>query len=60
MIAPPTYGVTTWGDVIGFSFRRCGNYFVSGYSGPDAPDEGGVESVQFLPSNKLADALHLP
>lgn len=60
VIAPPTYGVTTWGDVIGFSFRRCGNYFVSGYSGPDAPDEGGVESVQFLPSNKLADALRLP
>lgn len=56
-----SYGVTTWGDVLEFSFRRCGNYFVGGYgaSPPEGDAMPGRPAVQFLPSERLAEALHL-
>lgn len=56
---PSTYGVTTWGDVLEFDFRGCGNYLVRGYAASEVPDAFGPPSVQFLPSEELADALGL-
>ncbi len=58
--AGSSYGVTSWGDVVEFSFRRCGNYLVRGYAPADVPDAFGSAAVHFLPSEKLSDALHLP
>ncbi|MEJ7691308.1 MAG: hypothetical protein WKF76_13220 [Nocardioidaceae bacterium] len=57
--AASSYGVTSWGDVLEFSFRRCGNYLVRGYAPADASNAFGPAAVQFLPSEKLSDALHL-
>ncbi len=59
VIAPASYGVTTWGDVISFTFRNCGNYLVRGYVAHVTAGIGPA-TVQFLPSEKLSDALHLP
>jgi hypothetical protein len=58
--AASSHGVTSWGDVLEFSFRHCGNYLVRGYAPADVPDAFGPAAVQFLPSEKLSDALHLP
>lgn len=57
--AASSYGVTSWGDVLEFSFRRCGNYLVRGYAPADASNAFGPAAVQFLPSQRLSDALHL-
>ena len=55
---PSAYGVTSWGDVLKFEFRGCGNYLVTGYAG-SVSDSFGPQTVQFLPSEELADAIAL-
>ncbi|MBA3232582.1 MAG: hypothetical protein H0T17_01330 [Propionibacteriales bacterium] len=55
---PATYGVTTWGDVLEFRFRGCGNYIVRGDAESNA-DAFGPHTLQFLPPKELADALGL-
>jgi hypothetical protein len=60
VVAPPTYAVTTWGDLVRFEFRACGNYIVGGY--PVAGDfpPAVARDMQFLPDPPLADELGLP
>ena len=61
VVAPPTYAVTTWGDLVRFEFRACGNYVVGGYAlGDDPTDPAVARDMQFLPDAALADELGLP
>ncbi len=55
-----TYGVTTWGDVLSFEFRACGNYIVHGDGPAGVPGVSGLDAMQFLPSKELAKVLGLP
>ncbi len=53
-------GVTSFGDVVGFEFRSCGNYLVGGYAAGDPFGPGQRRDVQFLPDDALSAALGLP